>query len=159
MKRQPDSAIGYAVIGLGWISQAAMLPAFANARHNSRLVALVSGDEKKRRRRDDGELTMDNAFNFRGERRLGGDVFPEYDQFGPQLAYFSDCILGGGDPEPDGEEGRVDVRIIRALYDSLDAGRLVELDVRRDRRPTPDMAERYPAVEEPELIGAEEPSD
>jgi predicted dehydrogenase len=34
-------SIGYAVVGLGWISQAAMLPAFANARRNSRLTALV----------------------------------------------------------------------------------------------------------------------
>jgi hypothetical protein len=37
----------YAVVGLGWISQAAMLPAFQNARHNSELVALVSSDSTK----------------------------------------------------------------------------------------------------------------
>jgi predicted dehydrogenase len=38
--------IGYAVIGLGHITQVAVLPGFAHAK-NSRLVALVSGDRKK----------------------------------------------------------------------------------------------------------------
>ncbi|NIP81506.1 MAG: gfo/Idh/MocA family oxidoreductase, partial [Gemmatimonadetes bacterium] len=37
------------IVGLGSISQRAMLPAFRNARGNSRLTALVSGDETKRR--------------------------------------------------------------------------------------------------------------
>src|SRR6185312_11013913 len=37
---------GYAVIGLGHISQRAILPAFQNAK-SSRLVALVSGDDAK----------------------------------------------------------------------------------------------------------------
>jgi len=42
-------AVRYAVVGLGHIAQAAVLPAFAHARRNSRLVALVSDDEQKRR--------------------------------------------------------------------------------------------------------------
>ncbi len=41
--------IGYAVIGLGHIAQATVLPAFAHAQRNTRLVALVSGEEEKRR--------------------------------------------------------------------------------------------------------------
>jgi glucose-fructose oxidoreductase len=41
--------VRYAVVGLGYISQAAMLPAFAHARENSELVALVSSDPKKLR--------------------------------------------------------------------------------------------------------------
>jgi predicted dehydrogenase len=39
--------IRYAVIGLGYIAQIAVLPAFKNARANSQLAALVSGDEQK----------------------------------------------------------------------------------------------------------------
>jgi glucose-fructose oxidoreductase len=39
--------VRYAVVGLGHIAQAAVLPAFAHAR-NSRLAALVSGDARKR---------------------------------------------------------------------------------------------------------------
>jgi glucose-fructose oxidoreductase len=39
--------IRYAVIGLGHIAQVAVLPAFAHARRNSQLTALVSDDPKK----------------------------------------------------------------------------------------------------------------
>src|SRR6188474_224607 len=52
--RQPTAApshgmVRYAVVGLGHIAQVAMLPAFAHARRNSTLVAVVSGDSTKRR--------------------------------------------------------------------------------------------------------------
>jgi predicted dehydrogenase len=43
---EPKPKIRYAVVGLGWYSQSAALPAFANA-ENSELVALVSDDETK----------------------------------------------------------------------------------------------------------------
>ncbi len=38
--------VGYAVVGLGSISQVAVLPAFAHS-DNARLVAVVSGDKEK----------------------------------------------------------------------------------------------------------------
>jgi predicted dehydrogenase len=41
------SKVRYAVVGLGYIAQIAVLPAFAHARENSQLTALVSGDPKK----------------------------------------------------------------------------------------------------------------
>jgi predicted dehydrogenase len=41
--------IRYAVVGLGHIAQVAVLPAFRHAGRNSRLVALVSDDARKRR--------------------------------------------------------------------------------------------------------------
>jgi predicted dehydrogenase len=40
--------VRYAVVGLGHIAQVAVLPAFAQAKRNSRLVAVVSGDRAKR---------------------------------------------------------------------------------------------------------------
>jgi predicted dehydrogenase len=48
-RRADQRAVGYAVIGLGHIAQAAVLPAFRHARTNSTLAALVSGDAAKRR--------------------------------------------------------------------------------------------------------------
>src|SRR5688572_18066158 len=45
----PKRLIRYAVVGLGHIAQVAVLPAFGNARRNSKLVALVSGDVFKRK--------------------------------------------------------------------------------------------------------------
>src|ERR1700744_2528338 len=44
-----NGKVRYAVVGLGYISQIAILPAFAHARSNSTLAALVSGDPKKLR--------------------------------------------------------------------------------------------------------------
>ena len=43
----PRRQVRYAVVGLGHIAQVAVLPAFGNARRNSRLAALVSGDPVK----------------------------------------------------------------------------------------------------------------
>ncbi|MDQ5847810.1 MAG: Gfo/Idh/MocA family oxidoreductase [Pseudomonadota bacterium] len=43
----PRKFVRYAVVGLGHIAQVAVLPAFGNARRNSRLAALVSGDAVK----------------------------------------------------------------------------------------------------------------
>src|SRR5688500_10562783 len=48
-KRGRKAAVRYAVVGLGHIAQAAVLPAFANAKRNSVLAALVSDDATKLR--------------------------------------------------------------------------------------------------------------
>ena len=45
-----QTKVRYAVVGLGYIAQAAVLPAFAHARENSELVALVSRDATKRKK-------------------------------------------------------------------------------------------------------------
>src|SRR5262245_53394404 len=42
--------VRYAVVGLGYISQAAVLPAFSHAKSNSQLTAIVSGDRTKLRK-------------------------------------------------------------------------------------------------------------
>ncbi len=46
-RKQADKKIRYAVVGLGYIAQNAVLPAFAHARENSELAALVSDDPIK----------------------------------------------------------------------------------------------------------------
>src|SRR6187401_1473109 len=48
-QRRDRGVIRYAVVGLGHIAQVAVLPAFAHARRNSRLTALVSDDPTKLR--------------------------------------------------------------------------------------------------------------
>jgi predicted dehydrogenase len=47
--RRRAERIRWAVIGQGHFAQTSILPAFAHARENSELVALFSGDERKRR--------------------------------------------------------------------------------------------------------------
>jgi glucose-fructose oxidoreductase len=49
------------------------------------------------------------------------------DQFAAQLLYFSDCIRHNRVPEPSGEEGLQDVRIVQALYESAETGKAVEI--------------------------------
>ena len=49
-KKPRASKVRYAVVGLGYIAQIAVLPAFRHAHKNSGLVALVSGDEEKRKK-------------------------------------------------------------------------------------------------------------
>ena len=47
MAKRSSGPIKYAVVGLGHITQVAVLPAFAHARRNSRVAALVSDDATK----------------------------------------------------------------------------------------------------------------
>ena len=47
-RKAPGKRIRYAVVGAGWFGQSAVLPAFANAKENSELVAIISGDAEKR---------------------------------------------------------------------------------------------------------------
>jgi predicted dehydrogenase len=75
------------------------------------------------------------------------------DQFAPELLYFSDCILKDREPEPSGEEGLQDVRIVEALYQSVKSGRPVT--IRRfvkTRRPTGRQRITRPGVRKPRLI-------
>jgi predicted dehydrogenase len=46
-RNESNNKVRYAVVGLGYISQAALLPAFQHARTNSDLAALVSNDPAK----------------------------------------------------------------------------------------------------------------
>ena len=54
--------VGYAVVGLGGISQQAVLPAFANSK-NARLVAVVSGDRSKAEKLA-AEFHAENHYNY-----------------------------------------------------------------------------------------------
>jgi predicted dehydrogenase len=60
--------VRYAVVGLGHIAQVAVLPAFGNARRNSKLAALVSGDPVKR-----GELSL----QYKVERAYSYEQYDE----------------------------------------------------------------------------------
>lgn len=86
--------------------------------------------------------------------------YAKRDQFAPELLYFSDCILQDRDPEPSGEEGLADVRIVRALYRSAERGRAVKVEARapRRKRPTPKQEiTRPPLRRMPKLVNAAPP--
>lgn len=77
-----------------------------------------------------GSIQMDPAFMFGmplqqsvtiGEK-TSEKSFKSTDHFGGEMKYFSQCILDGTDPEPDGEEGYADVRVIEGIMRALKSG-------------------------------------
>ena len=86
-------------------------------------------------------------------------TFKKRDQFGPELVYFSDCILNNKEPEPNGEEGLRDVRIIEALQQSARNGKPVALPSQpATTHPTLQQELHKPAIQEPEMVHAAAPS-
>ena len=86
-------------------------------------------------------------------------AFAKSDQFGPELVYFSDCILKNREPEPSGREGAIDVRIVRALYKSLSNRKPVSLRIpERAQRPHPQQEIQRPPIKKPELVNVQSAS-
>ena len=115
----------------------------------------------------DADLLVNPGFTFPGplkhQLRVGDSKtrsdFPATDQFGGETHYFSDCILNDLDPEPDGEEGLLDVRVIAAIERALATGRPQELaPYRRLKAPLPTQVRDLPPVNVPSLVRAWEPS-
>jgi len=85
--------------------------------------------------------------------------FKNTDHFGGELKYFSDCILQNRDPEPDGEEGFADVRVLEGILTALDTGKSVKLPpfTRSKRINIEDQRMELKAVSTPELVNASNP--
>lgn len=102
-----------------------------------------------------GILKMDPAYevamDLKSEITIGDwrikEIFRRRVEFASELLYFSDCVLKDKEPEPSGEMGLADVRIIRALILSAETNSPVPLplisgssprNVRRQSLVTPD---------------------
>lgn len=85
--------------------------------------------------------------------------FKNTDHFGGELKYFSDCILDGTDPEPDGEEGYADVRVLDGIAKALASGSSVTLEpfTRTKRIDTKRQVETLRAQSSPELVNTSNP--
>lgn len=85
--------------------------------------------------------------------------YAKHDQFGAELTYFSDCILNDRKPEPSGEEGLADIRIVQAIIKSARNGKPVKLTSSLKRkRPVKSQEIDKPPVKRPRLINAALPS-
>lgn len=100
-----------------------------------------------------GELVIDPAFRFESAirmclRRDGKEEdqgFPQVDHFAGQIAYFSDCIANGAQPEADGGEGLADLRALLAIDEAARTGNTVTLAYRPfGRGISADMVRRFP---------------
>ncbi len=113
-----------------------------------------------------GDLRLEPAFEYVGtlvrHLTVGAKTtvkrYPASDQFAPELAEFSRCVLDERDPEPDGWEGLADVRIIEAALQSARDGGSVRIEpVERRRRPTAAQRRHLPPVKAPAPLHAESP--
>jgi glucose-fructose oxidoreductase len=115
-----------------------------------------------------GDLHADPAYEYAEglEYTLtcGGRTTRKYvgkrDQFGPELVYFSDCVLNDRKPEPSGEEGMQDVRIVQALYKSATSGKPISLPAGPgDPRPTIRQRITRPGIRKPALVKVQSASE
>jgi predicted dehydrogenase len=114
-----------------------------------------------------GDLRLDPAFGYVEKLTefvtIDGSTkkhtFPKSDQFAPELAYFSRCILDEIEPEPSGEEGLADVRVLEAIVDSFKSHKAVELaPFSRTSRPSIEQHKRKPPTGKVKTIHAPSPS-
>lgn len=114
-----------------------------------------------------GDLRMDLGYTFRGDitmhltdkdGKTKRTTFGERDQVGPEIAYFSDCVLKNKVPEPSGLEGLADLLIIEAIEKAHETGRAVEL-APFEAKARPSLAQEYkmPKVEAKGMVNAAPP--
>jgi glucose-fructose oxidoreductase len=114
-----------------------------------------------------GVLTADPAYEYAEALKLKIQVngksqnreFAKRDQFAAEISYFSDCILNDREPEPSGEEGLADVRVIEAIYESVSTGKAVRLPKFAKKRRPGRAQEIYRRPHgKPETVDVESPS-
>jgi len=96
--------VRYAVVGAGHIAQAAVLPAFRNARRNSELAAIVSGDPVKR----DALAKNGVAWSTEEEAAYKAPILEQYDAH--SSAYYASARLW--------DDGIIDPKATRATLAS-----------------------------------------
>jgi glucose-fructose oxidoreductase len=113
-----------------------------------------------------GSLRVENAYEYAerirhvltADSRTTEREYERRDQFAPELIHFSECVQTGREPEPSGEEGLIDVAIIRALYESAASGQPVPYrGPTRGRRPNLEQEIRRRPARKPDLIHASSP--
>ncbi len=111
-----------------------------------------------------GTLLVDPAYTFDGPRRhvltIGDEtherIFEPEDQFAPEVDYLAECILTGQEPEPSGEEGLADVRVLEAIQRSCRTDQPVRLAAfHRTARPNIEQFIRGGPLETPPLVHAQ----
>ncbi|WP_370193222.1 Gfo/Idh/MocA family protein [Aurantimonas coralicida] len=156
--------------GLGCADTVSVILSFTEGRAASFTVS-YSGDSVDRLHvvGSEGIIEANPAFGF-GEGvsidfRLtrGGKTeertHPVVDQFAGETAYFSDCILEDREPEPNGEEGVLDMIVIEAIELALETGQPQALEPRnRQRRMGKDQVRDFPLADVPDFINAATPT-
>jgi predicted dehydrogenase len=114
-----------------------------------------------------GVLTADPGYEYAEGLQLqikrGGKnakkQYPKRDQFAAEISYFADCILKNRKPEPSGDEGMADIRIVEAIYKAIETNKPVRLPASHKRR-RPDLRQeiRKRSHGKPDVVHAQSPS-
>ncbi|MCB1377078.1 MAG: Gfo/Idh/MocA family oxidoreductase [Alphaproteobacteria bacterium] len=101
----------------------------------------------------DGDIEVQPGFRFENTMKIRMNqkgkitekTYPKTDHFSGMTAYFSDCILKGIRPEPDGGDGLNDVRALLAIEKAAMTGLPQKIEsAPRPSHPTPDMVRLFP---------------
>ncbi len=85
---------------------------------------------------------------------------PVVDPLAGETAYFSDCILNDSIPEPSGEEGFRDVRVLLAVERALATSNPQKLNALPAKTvPGSDQKRQYALAESPDYIDTESPTE
>jgi predicted dehydrogenase len=114
-----------------------------------------------------GVLTADPGYEYAEglgfQTRVGEKSekrqYAKRDQFAAEISYFSDCILKNREPEPSGQEGLADIRVIEGIYKAVKSGRVVKLPAfDKRRRPSLRQEIRKQPHGKPETVAVTPPS-
>lgn len=115
-----------------------------------------------------GELIVNNGYEYEEEiehiltigNKSKRRVFKRRDQFAAELIYFSDCILKNREPEPSATEGLADIRIIEAIYSSIQQKRAIALPpFSKGYYPTLSQELHLPPHKQAKLVDVQDPMD
>jgi glucose-fructose oxidoreductase len=114
-----------------------------------------------------GVLTADPGYEYaeglqlqiRRGSKTEKKQYPKRDQFAAEIGYFADCILENRKPEPSGEEGLADIRVVEAIYKAIQTNRRVRLPASQKRK-RPDLFQeiRKSPHGKPDIVRAQSPS-
>jgi glucose-fructose oxidoreductase len=114
-----------------------------------------------------GVLTADPAYEYAQGLKLQIKVgekmekrqYSKRDQFAAEISYFSECILKNREPEPSGQEGLADIRVIEGIYKAVKSRSVVKLSAfEKKRRPSMRQEIRKQPHGKPETIHITPPS-
>ncbi len=115
-----------------------------------------------------GRIRLSPAFDYQkplayelviGDGEPKHKSFRKRDQFGAELEYFSECVQNHLTPEPSGEEGLADIRIVEAVLKSAETRKWVAIEhTEKHVRPIEKQKFTKPPVQATELVRAASPS-
>jgi predicted dehydrogenase len=170
---EPDEVVAFAVRGTD--ARFAEVPEAISATMRfpeERLAAFLCGfgETKTSEYRvigTDGVLRMDPAYTWQEDivqtisikGKEKSRTFKHRDQVAAEILYFAGCVQSGAEPEPSGQEGLIDVKIIEALRQSYTDNTPVRIEpLAKAARPDASLSIKRKPHKQPEPVNAAPPS-